>query len=103
MDLTICRDTHLAGACSEELETGADVTPPQRRRGHLQLVPEPEVPATILATAEGQEASTDDGLASVRYLPTSITREREHDGAEGKDRGAAAPEVDQGARPRDQW
>jgi hypothetical protein len=98
MDMTIRRDTDGGATYSEKVETGVGDTPPKGSRGHLHLVPEPEAPATIPVTADGNETTTDDGLASVTYL-YSIPTEKEHDGAEGKDRVAAAPEAAQGARP----
>ena len=53
---------------------------------HPRLVPDP--------------AAADDGLTPVRHLPTQIPTQEEHDGDEREDRGVAAPEVDQGTRPR---
>jgi hypothetical protein len=65
-------------------------------RRHLRLVPDPAVAATIAAA----EPTADDGLASVTHLPTYLPTEKDHDGDDGEDGGAAAPEVDQGTRPR---
>jgi hypothetical protein len=75
---------------------------PQTRRDHrwkhLGLGPDLVVPAPIAAAAPGEETTIDDGIASVTHLPIRVGKE--HDGDEGEYRGAAAPEVDRGARPR---
>jgi hypothetical protein len=123
MDQNVRRFTGVGAVCPEEPATGVgDTQPPSLRtpiaaeplskrpfdpcmprdhsRRHLRLVPDPAVPATIAAAALGEKMTAEDGLASVTHLPTHIPIEEEHDGDEGEDRGAATPEVDQGARPR---
>ena len=121
MDQNVRRYTGVGAVCLEELATGVgDTQPPSLRTPiaaeplgpfdphmsrdhggrHLRLLPDPAVAATVAAAAPGEETTADGGLASVSHLPTYIPTEEEHDGGEGEDRGAAAPEVDQGTRPR---
>jgi hypothetical protein len=90
------------------------VVEPSRKRGpfdprwprarslrHLHLVREPAKTAGEATIAgEARETTTDRGLALVTHVPTFTPTEEEHDGHEGENRGASAPEHDRGARPR---
>jgi hypothetical protein len=117
MDQNVRRFTGVGAVCPEELTTrrpNSATEPPHANRGravsgrpsgpqmprdsrrHLRLVPD----IAVAAAAPGEERTADEGLASVTHLPAYIPAEEEHDGDEGEDRGAVAPEVDQGTRPR---